>query len=115
MFEQTNSEAQVPAGTGRWAAIAAVAVVMVACAFGWSMHERTVARQAALERDQVTAQLHETQDQISAISEKLNALTSAEQMRQQAERDAAAHRVAQQRLYSRSGSAARRRAAQENE
>jgi multidrug efflux pump subunit AcrA (membrane-fusion protein) len=115
MFEQMNSEARVPASTGRWAAVAAIFVVMVACAFGWSMHERTTARQAGLERDQVTAQLHETESQISAISDKLNALTSAEQARQQAERDAAIKRVAQQqRMYSHSVSA-RRRAALESD
>lgn len=115
MFEQSNSEARVPASTGRWALVAAIFVVMVACGFGWSMHERTVARQAALERDQVTAQLHETESQINAISDKLNALTWAEQARQQAERDAAIKRVAQQqRMYSQ-GVSARRRAALESD
>ena len=115
MFEQNSSEPQMPLSTSRWATVAAVVVVMIAGVFGWSMHERTVARQAALERDQVTAQLHETQDQISAITDKLNALTTAERTREQAERDAAAQHVAQQRRNARYTSAAGRRVAQENE
>lgn len=115
MFEQNSSEPQMPLNTSRWATVAAVVVVMIAGVFGWSMHERTVARQAALERDQVTAQLHQTQDEISAITDKLNALTSAEQARERAERDAAVQRVVQQRRNARYTSAAGRRVAQENE
>ncbi|HZU23244.1 MAG TPA: hypothetical protein VE998_10465 [Terriglobales bacterium] len=113
MFEHTNQEQQVPAGTGRWAAVAAAFVLVAACAFGWSMHERTVTRQAQLERDQVTAQLHQTEDQITAISDKLNALTSAEAARERAERDAAIRRVAEQQRLASHSTSARRRAAQE--
>jgi len=95
--------------------MAAAFVVVVAIAFGWSVHERTVARKAALERDQVTTQLHETEGQISAITDKLNQLTAAEQARQQQQQQAVARHAAEQQVSSRRSSVARRRADQENE
>ena len=115
MFQEENSEPKVPLSSGRWAAVAAAFVVVVAMAFGWSVHERTGARKAALERDQVTAQLHQTEGQISAITDKLNQLTAAEQARQQQQQQAAARRAAEQQASSRRGSVARRRVDQENE
>lgn len=115
MFQESNLEPRAPESTGRWAAVAAAFVVVVAMAFGWSVHERTVARQAALQRDQVTAQLHETEGQISAITDKLNQLTATEQARQQEQQQAAARRAAEQKTSSRRSIFARRRLDQENE
>jgi hypothetical protein len=115
MFQEENSQPTMPASSGRWAAVAAAFVVVVAMAFGWSVHERTAARKAALQRDQVTVHLHQTEGQISAITDKLNELTAAEQARQQHQQQAAAKRAADQQASSRRGSVARRRADQENE
>jgi hypothetical protein len=114
MFEQENIQAAVPQSAGRWAAIAIVVVAVFAGAFGLTMHERTLARQAAIERDQVTAQLQETQGQISALTDKLNTLAAAEQANHQA-MEAAAKRASEQRVTSSRSTAARRRAALENE
>jgi hypothetical protein len=115
MFQESNLEPRAPESTGRWAAVAAAFVVVVAMAFGWSVHERTVARQAALQRDQVTAQLHETEGQISAITDKLNQLTATEQARQQEQQQAAARRAAEQKTSSRRSIFARRRIEETNE
>lgn len=111
MSQVEAPEAGVPQGAGRWAAVAIIFVVVLVTAFGWSMHERTVARKNALERDQVTAELRETQSQIGAVTDQLNALTEAQQAAQRAE----AQRMAQEHAMASRSVAVRRRSAQENE
>lgn len=72
-----------PASSGifGFSSLALVLIAFVAL-FGYSIHERNVARQLAHENEQVSASLKDTRGQMDALNAKLDALTAAQQAAQ---------------------------------
>lgn len=115
MLQKPMNENEMPERNRRWAGVVVLVLVMFVGVFAWTMHERTLARQTAIERDQVKAELTETQGQIAAVTDKLNALTAAQEAAQREAAQEAAKRAAQEHAIAQRSSGARRRAAVANE
>jgi hypothetical protein len=72
--------------TARWAAVVVLLlVVAIGGLFAYSVHQRTVARQRELEKQQIEQQLGLTRQEIEAVTAKLNALSMQQQQQAQAE------------------------------
>src|SRR5437868_2262476 len=88
MLEE-RSEVGTGAGVNgaRWVVVVVVALVLaVGGLFGYSVHERTLARQKQIEKQQMELAMNQTREQIDAVTAKLNALTVAQQQAAEAEK-----------------------------
>src|SRR5438045_4306533 len=76
-FEETQEFETASSGV-RFGVLAVVLLAFVGL-FGYSIHERNLARQLAGQNDQAFAALKETRSQMDALKNKLDSLVSARQ------------------------------------
>ena len=85
-----EERSEVGTGVGvngaRWAVVVVALVLAVGGLFGYSVHERTLARQKQIEKQQMELAMNQTREQIDAVTAKLNALTVAQQQAAEAEK-----------------------------
>src|SRR5215467_12975422 len=87
MFEERSEVGSAAvSNTARWAAVVVLLlVVAIGGMFAYSVHQRTVARQREMEKQQIEQQLSQTRQEIEAVTAKLSALSVQQQQQAQAE------------------------------
>jgi hypothetical protein len=112
MFEERSEVGTAPAGnSARWAiGMVVLLVLVIGGMFAYSVHQRTLARQRELEKQQIEQELSLTRQQIDTVTAKLTALSQQQQQQMQLEAQRLQSQLQAQRAAAIRGSRVRTRA-----